>query len=61
MEEETFVLVDLPTFVPMLPGETLRFERLDTDAPVLKTSTGKNVRGVLRENYRGSATRGTGG
>ncbi len=45
VEEETFVLVDLPTFVPMLPGETLRFERLDTDAPVLKTSTGKTYEG----------------
>ena len=45
MEEETFVLVDLPTVVPMLPGETLRFERLDTDAPVLKTSTGKTYEG----------------
>ena len=44
-EEETFVLVDLPTVVPMLPGETLRFERLDTDAPVLKTSTGKTYEG----------------
>ena len=45
VEEETFVLVDLPTVVPMLPGETLRFERLDTDAPVLKTSTGKTYEG----------------
>ena len=45
VEEETFVLVDLPTVVPMLPGETLRFERLDTDAPMLKTSTGKPYEG----------------
>jgi len=44
-EEEEFILVDLPKFVPMLPGETLTFEGLDTETPVLKTSSGITYEG----------------
>ena len=44
-EEEEFILVDLPKFVPMLPGETLTFEGLDTETPLLKTSSGVTYEG----------------
>ena len=44
-EEEEFILVDVPKLVRMLPGETLTFERLDTETPLLKTSTGETYEG----------------
>jgi len=44
-EEEEFILVDVPKFVRMLPGETLTFESLDTETPLLKTSTGETYEG----------------
>jgi len=37
--------VDVPKLVRMLPGETLTFERLDTETPLLKTSTGETYEG----------------
>ena len=43
--EEEFILVDVPKLVRMLPGETLTFERLDTETPLLKTSTGETYEG----------------
>tara|TARA_B100000482_G_scaffold87347_2_gene62754 strand:+ start:592 stop:1140 length:549 start_codon:yes stop_codon:yes gene_type:complete len=44
-EEEEFILVDVPKLVRMLPGETLTFERLDTETPLLITSTGETYEG----------------
>ena len=44
-EEEEFILVDVPKLVRMLPGETLTFERFDTETPLLKTSTGETYEG----------------
>ena len=38
--EEEFVIVDLPLELKALPGDTLKFEDLDTEAPKLRTVDG---------------------
>ena len=38
--EEEFVIVDLPLELKALPGDTLKFEDLDTETPKLRTVDG---------------------